>query len=42
MKKFTNDSYYYPKEILDSISAQNQPYPSSKYYPFPDLKIFLD
>ena len=38
MKKFTNDSYYYPKEILDSISAQNQPYPSSKYYPFPDPK----
>ena len=38
MKKFTNDSYYHPKEILDSISAQNQPYPSSKYYPFPDPK----
>jgi len=38
MKKITNDSYYYPKETLDSISAQNQPYPSSKYYPFPEPK----
>ena len=38
MKKFTNESYYYPKVTLDSISAQNQPYPSSKYYPFPDPK----
>ena len=38
MKKITNDSYYYPKVTLDSISAQNQPYPSSKYYPFPEPK----
>ena len=38
MKKITNDSYYYPKVTLDSMSAQNQPYPSSKYYPFPEPK----
>ena len=38
MKKITNDSYYYPKVTLDSVSAQNQPYPSSKYYPFPEPK----
>ena len=38
MKKITNESYYYPKTTLDSISAQNQPYPSSKYYPFPEPK----
>ena len=38
MKKFTGESYYYPKVVLDSVSAQNQPYPSSKYYPFPEPK----
>jgi hypothetical protein len=38
MKKITNESYYYPKTTLDSIAAQNQPYPSSKYYPFPEPK----
>ena len=38
MKKFTDESYYYPKVQLDSIAAQNQPYPSSKYYPFPEPK----
>ena len=35
MKKITLDSKYYPKSNLDSISAQNQPYPSSSYYPYP-------
>ena len=25
---------YYPKTTLDSISAQNQPYPSPSYYPY--------
>ena len=25
---------YYPKTTLDSISAQNQPYPSPNYYPY--------
>ena len=35
MKKITLDSKYYPKQILNSISAQNQPYPSSSYYPYP-------
>ena len=29
---------YYPETKLDSISAQNQPYPSSKYYPYPEPK----
>ena len=38
MKKFKSESFYYPKVNLDSISAQNQPYPSSKYYPFPEPK----
>ena len=38
MKKITSESKYYPKLTLDSISAQNQPYPSSKYYPFPEPK----
>ena len=33
-----DDSKYYPRETFDSISAQNQPYPSSKYYPFPEPK----
>ena len=35
MKKITLDSKYYPKEILNPVSAQNQPYPSSFYYPYP-------
>ena len=35
MKKITLESKYYPKEILNSIAAQNQPYPSSSYYPYP-------
>ena len=35
MKKITLESKYYPKQILNSISAQNQPYPSSSYYPYP-------
>ena len=26
---------YYPRQSLDSISAQNQPYPSPNYYPYP-------
>ena len=38
MRKNIDDSKYYPRETLDSISAQNQPYPSSKYYPFPEPK----
>ena len=38
MKKITNESPYYPKVILDPIAAQNQLYPSSKYYPFPEPK----
>ena len=29
---------YYPEGKLDSISAQNQPYPSSNYYPYPEPK----
>ncbi len=29
---------YYPEEKMDSISAQNQPYPSSNYYPYPEPK----
>ena len=28
-------SNYYPETILSSTLAQNQPYPSSSYYPFP-------
>ena len=35
MKKLTLESKYYPKEILNPVSAQNQPYPSSSYYPYP-------
>ena len=35
MKKITLESKYYPKDILNSIAAQNQPYPSSSYYPYP-------
>ena len=38
MRNKTNESPYYPKVILDSVSAQNQPYPSPKYYPFPEPK----
>ena len=38
MKQITLDSFYYPKSTLDSVSAQNQPYPSPKYYPFPEPK----
>ena len=26
---------YYPKNKLDSVTAQNQPYPSPNYYPYP-------
>ena len=26
---------YYPRQSLDTISAQNQPYPSPNYYPYP-------
>ena len=26
---------YYPKNKLDSVAAQNQPYPSPNYYPYP-------
>ena len=29
---------YYPETKMDSISAQNQPYPSSNYYPYPEPK----
>ena len=29
---------YYPKYKLDSISSQNQPYPSPSYYPFSEPK----
>jgi hypothetical protein len=28
------NNLYYPKTTLDPISAQNQPYPSPKYYPY--------
>ena len=38
MKKFTDESFYYPKTTLDSISAQKQKYPSPNYYPYPDPK----
>ena len=31
-------SQYYPETKMDSISAQNQPYPSSKYYKYPEPK----
>ena len=31
-------SQYYPEQKLDSISAQNQPYPSHNYYPYPEPK----
>jgi len=33
-----SSSQYYPEKKLDSISAQNQPYPSHKYYPYPEPK----
>ena len=29
---------YYPETKMDSVSAQNQPYPSSNYYPYPEPK----
>ena len=29
---------YYPETKMDSISTQNQPYPSSNYYPYPEPK----
>jgi len=31
-------SQYYPETMMDSVSAQNQPYPSSNYYPYPEPK----
>ena len=33
-----SSSPYYPEEKLDSVSAQNQPYPSPNYYPYPEPK----
>ena len=33
-----SSSQYYPEKKLDSISAQNQPYPSVNYYPYPEPK----
>ena len=36
MKKITLESKYYPQKILNPVSAQNQPYPSSSYYPYPN------
>ena len=33
-----SSSQYYPEKKLDSISAQNQPYPSPNYYPYPEPK----
>ena len=38
MEKITSESKYYPKVPLDSVAAQNQLYPSPKYYPYPDPK----
>ena len=32
-----SNKQYYPEKI-DSISAQNQPYPSANYYPYPEPK----
>ena len=34
----SKSNLYYPKYNLDPISANNQPYPSSSYYPFPEPK----
>ena len=34
----SKSNLYYPKYKLDSISAQNQPYPSPSYYPFSEPK----
>ena len=34
----SKSNLYYPKYILDPISAQNQPYPSSSFYPFSEPK----
>ena len=31
----TKKNNYYPETSLNSVSAQNQPYPSSNYYPYP-------
>ena len=31
-------SIYYPNYTLNPIAAQNQPYPSSHYYPYPEPK----
>ena len=36
MKKIALESKYYPQKILNPVSAQNQPYPSSSYYPYPN------
>jgi len=33
-----SSSQYYPEKKMDSISAQNQPYPSANYYPYPEPK----
>ena len=33
-----SSSQYYPEKKLDSINAQNQPYPSHNYYPYPEPK----
>ena len=33
-----SSSQYYPEKKMDSISAQNQPYPSHNYYPYPEPK----
>ena len=33
-----SSNQYYPEKKLDSISAQNQPYPSVNYYPYPEPK----
>ena len=34
----SKNSYYYPKNRLTPLSAQNQPYPSPSYYPYPEPK----
>ena len=35
IKKMFKRNIYYPRQSLDTISAQNQPYPSPNYYPYP-------
>ena len=35
IQKSKKQSKYYPETSLNSIAAQNQPYPSSSYYPYP-------